>query len=91
MEIFLTYCVNSKVASVAEQSRASRVRAVGGDAWREYVSQNNVGTSRPRVKPLGFLEATLALAITGEMTWSNFCFNRIPQAAIWRITRKVLK
>ena len=54
MEIFLTYCVNSKVASVAEQSRASRVRAVGGDAWREYVSQNNVGTSRARVKPLGF-------------------------------------
>lgn len=31
MEIFLTYCVNSKVASIAEQSRASRVRAVGGD------------------------------------------------------------
>lgn len=55
------------------------------------MSQNNVGTRRPRMRPLGFLEATLALAITGEMTWSNFCVNRIPQAAIWRIIGKVLK
>ena len=31
MEIFLTWWVNSKVASAAEQSRASRVTGVGGD------------------------------------------------------------
>lgn len=33
MEIFWTYCVNSKVASIAEQSRAEQAgwRAVGGD------------------------------------------------------------